>query len=116
VPTTGRRKAPLLTTAQLGRRVLRHFVVVLGIVTVSLGIGMWGYIALAGMNWVDAFMNSAMLLGGMGPVGDLQDDEAKIFAGVYALYAGLVFIVCAGIMVTPLAHHLLHRFHVDDGE
>jgi hypothetical protein len=55
-----------------------------------------------------------MLLGGMGPVGDLPSDSAKIFAGVYALYAGLVFIASATILIAPVAHRVLHKLHVSD--
>ena len=82
---------------------------------VSLGIGMAGYMHYEPpMSATDAFVNSAMLLGGMGPVTTLREDPAKIFAGFYALYSGLVFLVAAGLVVAPLAHRLLHRFHWDD--
>lgn len=74
---------------------------------------MAGYMVLAHMSVVDAFLNSAMLLGGMGPVGDLPNDASKIFAGVYALYAGIVFIASAGILVAPVAHRVLHRMHLE---
>ena len=57
-----------------------------------------------------------MLLGGMGPIGDLPNDTAKVFAGVYALYSGIVFIASAGILIAPVAHRLLHRVHLDEGE
>lgn len=65
------------------------------------------------MDWIDAFLNTAMLLGGMGPVGDLPTSAAKIFAGCYALYAGLVFIASAGILVAPVAHRILHKLHME---
>ena len=82
------------------------------LVGVSLAIGMFGYMALGRMRWVDAFLNACMLLGGMGPVGDLPSDAAKIFAGVYALYAGLVFIASATILIAPVAHRVLHILHL----
>lgn len=83
------------------------------IIVVSLVIGMAGYHWLGGFGWVDAFLNAAMILGGMGPVGDLKATSAKIFAGVYALYAGVVFLVVAAVMLTPVFHRVLHRFHWD---
>jgi hypothetical protein len=92
---------------------LNHFGLVLAAVVVSLAIGMAGYMGLAGMSSVDAFMNASMLLGGMGPVGDLPNDASKIFAGCYALYAGLVFIVSAGLLLAPIVHRILHRIHAD---
>jgi hypothetical protein len=64
--------------------------------------------------WRDAFLNAAMLLGGMGPVNDPETDGGKLFAGIYALYAGLVFIITAALLFTPILHRLLHKFHWDD--
>ena len=72
---------------------------------------MIGYHWLAHQSWVDAFLNTSMLLGGMGPVGDLPNDTAKIFAGLFALYAGLLFLVVAILLLTPVFHRVLHRFH-----
>jgi hypothetical protein len=94
-------------------RFLRHVGLVAAVVFVSLFGGMVGYVVLAGFTWVDAFVNVAMLLGGMGPVGDLPNDASKIFAGLYALYAGLVFIVSAGVLLAPVVHRILHKLHAE---
>jgi hypothetical protein len=85
---------------------------------ISLGIGMAGYHWLAPMSWIDAFVNAAMLLGGMGPVADLDaaHDTLKLFAGVYALYCGVVFIATVGLVLAPIGMHVLHRFHLDRSE
>jgi hypothetical protein len=72
---------------------------------------MWGYSRYEGLAWRDSFLNAAMLLGGMGPVNDPRTDAGKVFAGLYALYAGLVFIVTAGLLLGPVVHRVLHRFH-----
>lgn len=72
---------------------------------------MAGYHFLEGLSWLDGFLNAAMLLGGMGPVAPLQTPAGKLFAGFYALYAGLLFITVAGLLAAPVAHRLLHRFH-----
>jgi hypothetical protein len=92
---------------------LIHVGLVAGVIGGSLLAGMVGYVALAGFTWVDAFLNASMLLGGMGPVGELPNDESKIFAGVYALYAGLVFIVSTGVLLAPVVHRILHKLHAD---
>lgn len=84
-----------------------------GLLAASLAIGMAGYHWLAPMPWVDAFVNAAMLLGGMGPVDPLANDEVKLFAGIYAMYCGVVFIATAGLLIVPVANHVLHRFHLD---
>ena len=76
--------------------------------------GMVGYRLLEGLPWIDAFLNAAMLLGGMGPVDAPRTDGGKVFAGVYALYAGLIFVVAAGLLSIPVLHRLLHKFHWDD--
>jgi hypothetical protein len=92
-------------------RMVRHTAGAVAIVAFSLAIGMWGYGYFEGLPWRDSFLNAAMLLGGMGPVNDPKTDGGKVFAGVYALYAGLVFIVTAGLLLAPAVHRLLHRFH-----
>ena len=81
------------------------------LVVASLAIGMAGYHWIAGLMWIDAFQNSAMLLGGMGPVGEVTSPGGKIFAGLFALYAGLVFLAVTALALTPVFHHALHRFH-----
>jgi hypothetical protein len=87
--------------------------VALVLLMVSLVIGMAGYHWWAPMGWTDAFVNAAMLLGGMGPVDPLKNDAVKLFAGAYALYCGVVFIATAGLIITPIGTHALHRFHLD---
>jgi hypothetical protein len=92
-------------------RMVRHASVAAAVVGLSLGLGMWGYAHYEHLRWRDSFLNAAMLLGGMGPVNPPQTDGGKVFAGLYALYAGLVFIVTAALLFTPVVHRLLHRFH-----
>ena len=79
----------------------------------SVLVGMIGYHWIARFSWVDSFLNACMLLGGMGPVGDLTGGAAKIFAGVFALYAGLVFLAVTALILTPVFHRVVHRFHWD---
>jgi hypothetical protein len=86
----------------------------LGLIAVSLAVGMAGYHHLAGLGWVDAFENASMILGGMGPVADLHSDAAKVFAGAYALYSGLFLILVAGLILAPALHRLLHSLHIDN--
>ncbi len=80
----------------------------------SLTIGMVGYHTLGGLPWVDAFLDASMILSGMGPVSPLQSTPAKIFAGCYALYSGLALLTTAGVILAPVIHRALHRFHLED--
>jgi hypothetical protein len=91
-----------------------HSVAALCVVAVSLAIGMAGYRYYEHLAWRDAFLNSAMLLGGMGPVDIPRTDDGKIFAGLYALYAGLVVLAVVGLLTAPIVHRFLHRFHWAD--
>ena len=91
-----------------------HVAVATFLVGGSLLIGMIGYRYFESWSWIDGFLNAAMLLGGMGPVNDPQTSGGKLFAGLYALYAGLLFLVVAGLLLAPLLHRLLHRFHWRD--
>lgn len=100
--------------ARFVRRLLAHLLVAVGLLVVSLVFGMWGYMFFEGLPWRDAFENAAMLLGGMGPVNTPQHEGGKLFAGIYALYAGLVFIITAALLFTPILHRVLHKFHWDD--
>ena len=96
---------------QLFRRMARPLSYASGLVFGSLALGMAGYHWLVKLPWVDAFENTAMLLGGMGPVAEIGTSGGKIFAGVFALYAGLVFLVVTALVLSPVFHHVLHRFH-----
>jgi hypothetical protein len=110
------RKRRPLSQPHFRRRLLLHFFGASGLVLGSLLIGMAGYAHFEDLAWRDAFLNAAMLLGGMGPVESPQTAGGKLFAGVYALYSGLVFVVAAGLVLAPVVHRLLHRFHWDAGE
>jgi len=105
------RDQPLLPRHRFIHRLMQHGLIGLLVIGISIGIGMAGYHWIAGFSWVDSLLNSAMLLGGMGPVGNLPNDAAKIFASVFALYAGIVFLVLAGLVLAPVFHRALHRFH-----
>ena len=85
----------------------------MAIILTCLGVGMLGYHHFESMSWIDAFANAAMILSGMGPFGPLQTDSGKLFAGLYALFSGLAFITTAGIILAPVAHRLMHKFHLE---
>jgi len=110
------RSEPLLPRREFFLRLSRHWAVAFGLLAVSLVVGMAGYHLFEKLHWVDAFLNTAMLLGGMGPVDPPKTAAGKIFAGLYALYAGLVVITVAAILVTPIFHRVLHHFHADAEE
>lgn len=105
----------MLSLAAFIARLLRHAGIAMGILAGSLMIGVAGFRFLADTDWMDALLNASMLLGGMGPVGELQKWSAsgKIFASVYALYSGLVFLVVASVLIAPVFHRFLHHFHLE---
>ncbi|MBL7964635.1 MAG: hypothetical protein JNM31_12430 [Flavobacteriales bacterium] len=110
------RRLPLITTRAFAWRQLKFLAVALVIVSVSLGVGVWGYMRLAGLAFPDAFLNASMILGGMGPVGDLPTDAAKYFASFYALYSGIALLTTVAVLLAPLVHRLLHALHVEEEE
>src|SRR6266478_5250285 len=110
-----RRHAPLATRMVFVHRMVRSAAVASAIIGGSLAAGMVGYRYFEGMRWLDAFLNAAMLLGGMGPVGpELRTTGGKLFAGVYALYSGIIALVAAGILLTKIIHRFIHRFHLEE--
>jgi len=108
------RKQPPLPRVHYFRRLGRHALAAGALVLFSLLIGMAGYGYFENMPWRDGFLNSAMLLGGMGPVDPLRTNGGKLFAGFYALYAGLIFLIAAGLFLAPAFHRLIHKFHWDE--
>jgi uncharacterized membrane protein len=101
-----------------GRFARRLGIVVLlwcGAAAVGLLIGMAGYMLTEGMTAVDAYINAAMILSGMGPVSELKTTAGKLFAGSYAIFSGLFLIIGAGFILAPIFHRVLHRFHMEEG-
>jgi uncharacterized membrane protein len=107
------RLEPLLPVELFIRRMLRWAAVAGAIVLGSLAVGVCGYHFLEGLPWIDSLLNASMILGGMGPVDLLKTKAGKIFASFYALYSGLALISIAGLMLTPVLHRMLHKFHID---
>ncbi|MFI5235067.1 MAG: hypothetical protein ACHQXA_05095 [Gemmatimonadales bacterium] len=103
-----------LTPKEFAIRMAWHFAAVQLLVLVSLAVGMCGYHHYERLNWIDSFVNAAMILGGMGPVDTLRTDAGKIFAGLYALYAGLVLLIVAGVLFAPVIHRIAHKLHWAD--
>lgn len=108
------RSAPLMPWSAFRRRLVRHGLYAVCLLTGSLLVGMWGFWSLAGQEPIDALLNSAMLLGGMGPVGDIRSTAGKLFATVFALYAGLAFLGMATLLFAPIFHRALHKFHLEE--
>jgi hypothetical protein len=108
------KKVKPIAGARFIQRLLVHLAIAIGVIAFSIAIGMTGYVCLEHLSVLDAFLNTAMLLGGMGPVNSPITESGKLFAGFFALYAGLVFIVTAALLFTPLLHRLMHHFHWDD--
>ncbi len=109
------RHQPLFSRAAFLWRLVSSFCVALVLVSISLAAGMAGYHYSEKMPWIDAFANAAMILSGMGPLAPLNTWGGKLFAGLYALYSGLAVIVAAGLILAPVVHRVLHRFHVKSG-
>lgn len=112
-----RRGTRPISFRRFAHRLALHVGAASALVLVSLALGMLGYSGLEHLAWRDAFLNSAMLLGGMGPVDAPRTPGGKLFAGGYALYCGLVFLVAAGVLFAPALHRLLHHFHwIDEAD
>ena len=107
------RGEPLLPRHRFVHRVVRHAAVSGAIVALWLAIGVAGYHWIAGLAWLDAFLNASMILTGMGPVDRLDSAAAKLFASAYALFSGVAFLTMAAVLFAPLVHRMLHSLHLD---
>lgn len=94
-------------------RMLKAFGLWAALIFAGLCVGVWGYAFFEGMSLVDAYVNAAMILSGMGPVSELKTAAGKIFAGSYAIFSGLVIVIAASFVLAPIFHRVLHRFHVE---
>lgn len=96
------------------KRIVGSIGIALVVIGVGLLLGILGYHFIAGFNWIDSLLEASMILGGMGPVRELPNDNSKLFASVYALFSGLIVIALMGIMLSPVVHRVMHKFHVDE--
>jgi len=103
------------TRAYIQRQVI-FILIALGFLMLSLVIGILGYHFTEKLSWLDAFLNAAMIMGGMGPVNSFSTDAGKLFAGFYALYSGLGLLATIGFIAAPLLHRFFHYFHMDYSE
>ena len=96
------------------RRASRHLLIGLAIFSVAVGVGTVGYHTAGDLPWLDSFLNASMILSGMGPVDKMEHPAGKLFAALYALFSGIVFIGVMGIVLAPWAHRLLHVVHAEE--
>jgi hypothetical protein len=111
-----RRHEKLAPISVFVKRIAASFVMAGILIVVALFIGITGYHWIAGFSWVDSLLEASMILGGMGAINPLTTTGAKIFAAGYALFSGLVFIAVMGVVLAPIIHRMLHKFHVDEDD
>ncbi|MFN8058949.1 MAG: hypothetical protein U0Q12_07270 [Vicinamibacterales bacterium] len=101
------------STGHLIRRLLQNGGLAIGLMALALALGALGYHAFEGLAWLDAALNAAMILTGMGPVTPVATDAGKVFAILYALFSGVFFLTMVALLLAPALHHFLHRFHLE---
>jgi len=114
MPIFERKHEKLAPVSVFVKRILASLAIAFCLIGLALTIGILGYHSLGGLGWIDSLLEASMILGGMGPVNQLTGDGVKIFASLYALFSGLVFVGVMGIVLAPVVHRFLHKFHVDE--
>jgi hypothetical protein len=109
-----RKSEKLVPFRKFVKRMAISILLLLAVLCVSLGIGVLGYHKWAGLSWIDSILNASMILTGMGPVAPMETTAAKLFASAYALFSGVVFLSSVGLVLSPVFHRILHKFHLDD--
>ncbi len=110
------RSQPLATRRIFLVRVLNSFLMTIVVIGCSLGIGTLGYHFFGSLPWIDALLNAAMILTGMGPVDPMKSTGGKLFATFYCLFSGIVFLSLTAIILAPIYHRFMHQFHLDEEE
>ena len=106
----------VLPPSRFARRMALFIAVAGGIMLTALALGVAGYRWIAGLNWIDSLLSASMILTGMGPVAPMTTTAAKLFASAYALFSAMVFVAVTGVVLAPIAHRVLHKFHVDEDD
>jgi len=106
-------RQPVISRRRFIRRMFIAISLWLALTVIGLLIGIAGYAKFEGMSIVDAYVNAAMILSGMGPIGELKTTAGKLFAGTYAIFSGLIIVIATGFILAPIFHRVLHRFHVE---
>ena len=109
-------KQPLVAHTTFLVRIVKSFFLAFVLISISMCIGMSGYHFIEDIPWISAYQEAAMILSGMGPIISMHSDAGKIFAGTYALYSGLMFVVSIGVIIAPIVHRFYHKFHLDMGK
>lgn len=107
---------PLLSSTLFAKRLLNNVLIALIITSFSLGIGVIGYCHFCNLGFYDGLLNASMILTGMGPVDKMPTDAGKVFASFYALFSGIAYLSMTGLLIAPIFHRFLHRFHLEDGD
>jgi hypothetical protein len=107
---------PIASRRAFAGRVGHNAAIAFLIIITSLAVGIAGYMHFEDMSFIDAFLNAAMILSTMGPVAQLKTEGGKIFAGLYAIASGLLLFAIAGLLLAPVYHRMIHRFHLGDDE
>lgn len=110
------KREPLLSRRAFLARLAGHGAVAMALISGALAMGAVGYHATEGLPWLDAFLNAAMILAGMGPVNEVRTVGGKLFATGYALFSGLAFLAIAGLLFAPIGHRILHSLHLEDDD
>ncbi len=113
LPAFERKHQKLAPFSVFAKRLAAAVALACGIIALVLFVGIAGYHWLGGFDWIDSLLEASMILGGMGPVNPLKSTGVKLFASGYALFSGLVFIGIMGIVLTPVVHRILHKFHAE---
>ena len=104
----------ILAPRDFAKRVVRYSVFAIFLLMLSLGIGIFGYHYIGGLGWIDSIYNASMILTGMGPVNEMTTDAAKLFASIYAIFSGVIFLSTVAVFFAPFAHRLMHLLRIEE--
>lgn len=104
---------PLVPLRDFMRRIGLHLAAALGLILVTVIAGVAGHLWLEPVAWHDAVLNISLIVSGIGPFILPTTVAGKLFFSFYGIVIGLVFAATLGLILAPVAHRLLHAFHLD---
>lgn len=110
------KKQKVLSNRDFVWRLLWHVIVALLLIIFTLVVGAIGHIVFEDVDFHHAFLNTALIVGGIGTTVVPQSVAGQLFFSLFGMFVGLLFAAVVGVVLAPLIHRIVHRMHIDEDD